>query len=451
MPTADPSPRCPSSPARTRRTPAALVLAALVLAGLAACADPAAEGPARFVRGEWPQWRGHGGLGVSPATDLPTHWGPEENVRWKVALPGSGVSQPIVADDRVYLTAARTRRGTADRIVMALSLEDGAVLWESVVSSRGGERKHHRFGSLATPTPVTDGETVWAYFGGYLAALSRDGELLWRVTVDEDYWETSRYGAASSPVLTDRAVIVFSDDEWGGEKRRRDHGSWIAAYDRVSGDEVWRTQWADTCCSYATPLLRRHEGTLELLVASSPSLLAFDAGTGRATWRLDLPQVQIVPSLVLADSVLIQAGSVHDKSIVAYRLSGAGPSMRGERIWDEIRAAPELASPVVYRDLLFTVSNVGVMSCLRPATGEVLWRERLAKGDYRSAIVAADGKLYVTSMGSITSVVAAEPEFRLLAANDLAEISESSLAVTRDGLLLRTEDHLYYIGAAASS
>jgi outer membrane protein assembly factor BamB len=197
-------------------------------------------------------------------------------------------------------------------------------------------------------------------------------------------------------------------------------------------------------------VLRGQGDDAEILIASTPFLRGHSVATGELLWELRLSTVQVVPGLVLTDDLVIQAGSVHNKRIIAYRLVGSGPETRGEKLWEEPQAAPELASPVLYEGLLFTVSDVGVLTCFRPDTGEVLWRERLRKGDYRSSIVAGDGKLYVTSMGSVTSVVAAEETFRLLATNDLAEISESSLAVSRECLLVRTEDHLYCVGAEAA-
>ncbi len=411
---------------------------------LAGCGSPASQEP-DLARGVWPQWRGPGGSGVSPLSDLPVEWAPDsDNLRWKVEPPAYGTAQPIVSGGRVYLTGARGVNGSVARTVAALDVRDGSLLWETVMFEGQREKKHDRFGSYSTPTPVTDGEIVWAYFGGYLAAVSRGGELLWSTVVDPDYWSTTRYGAASSPVLAGRAVIVFRDDEWGQEGEDS-QASWLAAYDRDSGEQLWRSEWQDTCCSYSTPILREREGQLELILSSTPWLLGVDVTTGERLWQLEMPSIQVVPSPVMAGDTLIQAGAVHDRRIIAYRLSGFGATTKGVKLWEKERTVPQLASPVVYGDLLFTVSPIGVLSCYEPETGRLLWRERLAKGDYRSSIVAGDGKLYVTTIGSITAVVAAEREFRLLAVNDLREISESSIAVAEECLLIRTRQHLYCI------
>ncbi len=419
---------------------------ALLIALATACSPaPEEEASALLGAGDWPQWRGPAASGVSQLVDLPLNWGPEsENIRWRAELTVDGVSQPIVAGDRIFVTGSRGGKGPIERSVTGIDLKDGSVLWETIINTRRAERKHHRFGSFSTPTPVTDGNTVWAYFGGFLAAVSRDGELLWSTDVDPDYWRRSRYGAASSPILTDGAVVVFGDDEWGREDGGKQ--SWLAAFDRESGEEIWRTEWPDTCCSYATPFLRQGDGHQEVVVATTPLLLGFDAATGERLWQLDLPIVQVVPSLVQSGDLLIQAGSVHEKKTIAFRLSGFGAETRGEQIWQDIRATPELASPVIYAGLLFTVSDGGIMSCHQPETGKLLWRRRLEGHSYRSALVAGDGKIYITSLGGKTDVVAAETKFRPLASNDMAEYSESSLAVTDECLLLRTEDHLYCIG-----
>jgi outer membrane protein assembly factor BamB len=431
----------------TRPHPLAITLAtALALTFLAACSsEPADDESDLLAKGVWPQWRGPGGNGITPLDGLPLTWGPDSaNLRWKVELPAIGASQPVVSDGRIYVTGSRGGSGPIERTVAAVDIKDGAVLWETVISNRRNERKHHRFGSYATPTPVTDGETVWAYFGGYLAALSRDGELLWRTLVDSEYWKTSRYGAASSPVLAGDAVIVYSDDEWGKEGARAKL-SWLAAYHRDTGDEIWRTEWDGSCCSYSTPLLRERGGSLELIVATTPWLLGFDVATGERLWQVEMGVNQVVPSLVMSDDVVIQAGSVHKKRILAFRLSGSGATTKAEKIWEEIRAAPELASPIVYNGLLFTVSDGGVLTCFDPQTGEQIWRKRLPTGSYRSSIVAGDGKLYITTVGSATAVVAAERKFDLLANNELDEYSESSIAVAEECLLMRTDEHLYCI------
>lgn len=420
-------------------------------AALVSAACDGARSPDATTAGDWPQWRGPGGNGVSSLSDLPVSWGPDSaNVKWRIEPAARGVSQPIVSRGRIYLTGSRGGKAAIERSVAAYSVETGELLWETLVSSRRGERTHHRFGSFSTPTPVTDGETVWAYFGGYLAAVASDGELLWREVVDDGYWSNSRYGAASSPVLAGDAVVVFGDDEWGNVGKRRG-ASWLAAHDRRTGEELWRVEWEDTCCSYSTPLVRRRGDGLELIVATTPFLMGFDAATGERLWQAELPIVQVVPSLVEAGDLLIQAGSVHRKRIVAYRLSGSGAETRVERVWEEVRAAPELASPVVYEGLLYTVAPGGVMTCFEPATGEVVWRRRLSKGDYRSSILAGDGKLYVMTLGGRVEVLRAGRKFKLLASNDLAEITESSIAVAEGCLLVRTEDSLFCIERGAGS
>jgi len=416
----------------------ALTLAAALLAG---CGAPEGE---RFAVGVWPQWRGPQAEGITPFDNLPIEWAPEsDNLKWRAELTGPGASQPIVSNGRIYLTGGRTGKVRSHRSLYAFDPADGSELWSLLISDRRKEKTHHRFGSFSNPTPVTDGETVWVYFGGLLAAVSRDGDLRWQSTVDPNYKETSRYGAASSPVLAGRAVVVFSDDEWGDEKRAR--LSWMAAYDRDSGVELWRTEWGDTCCSYATPLLRETADGLELIVSTTPLVLGFDLATGERLWQVDQPIVQVVPSPVMAGDLLIQAGSVHEKKILAYRLTGSGSETRAEELWREIRSAPEMASPVLYNDLLFTVTDGGIASCIEPETGELVWRERLPATGYRSSLVAGDGKVYFTTFGSVTAVVAAEREFQLLATNDLAELSESSIAVTEECLLVRTKRFLYCV------
>jgi outer membrane protein assembly factor BamB len=391
--------------------------------------------------GEWRQWRGPGGLGVSAAREVPTHWSPEStNLAWRTDIPGLGNSSPIVTHGRVFVLSEQ-RQGAerpprSKRRVTALSLTTGETLWSTEVFT-GATGPRHWMNRGTTPTPVTDGETLWAYFGPVLAALDLDGEILWQREVAPESIPGATYGPASSPVLSERAVIVLQDREGKWESP-----GWIGAFDRQTGEPLWRDEWDHTCCSYSTPLLMERPGGTELIRYDSLEVVAYDPRTGERLWRHEHPSTQTVPSVVGADDLLVLPGSMHTRTLRLLRLEGSGKETKVEVIAEHKRGVPQIASPVLVGDLLFTVNRGGIASCYEAPTGELLWQERLGGGEYMASLVAADGMVYATSKEGHTSVLAAGREFRLIAQNEIGGVVLASPAIAGDCLLLRTRTDL---------
>lgn len=405
---------------------------------LAACGE-APPGSA----GEWPQWRGRRGDGLIPATGLPVRWSADsDNVRWRTALPGEGNSSPIAASGRVFVTAASAGADRVERAVLALDAGGGELLWRTVVATDPGEPRHV-LNTYAAPTPATDGRAVFAFFGATLAAVELDGRLRWSRQVDPHYAELSHYGAASSPVLTADAVIAVRDREDAV------HGSgWMAAFDKVTGEELWRRTWVDTCCSYTTPLVTHREGREEIVFAHAARVTAYDPATGETLWSQELRQNQPVTSPVLAGDLLaVFTGADRVRNGAVLRLAGSGAETRIEILWQTRQMIPQVSSPVLYDGLLYTVADNGVAVCWEPLTGEIRWRQRLSGRGYRPSLLAGDGKVYAFDSFGHASVIAAGPSFRLLAENDLGEPGNASPAWAEGCLLVRTAEHLYCIEA----
>lgn len=400
---------------------------------------------------EWPQWRGPDGLGIARGP-LPTTWSLEgPSLRWKTELPGRGNSSPVVAEGRIFLTLALQASQTSqppaaaevERSVVALDLESGELLWRTpvLVAPRG---TIHHLNTVVAPTPVTDGESVFVYFGSAIARLDRDGEPIWKREVDPRYAELSRYGASSSLVLTRDAVIVTQDRESAAAE---DPG-WIAAFDRASGEPLWRSQWDDTCCSYSTPLVVERGGGEEIVFAHSGRVASYDARSGERLWEHGYPIHQMVASPVIHEDVLGVSGGAHNvRHTVFLRLAGSGSETRAEVLWEDDRLVPQISSPVLYEGLFFSITDQGVLACYDAPTGELLWRHRLASRRNRASLLAGDGKVFITSSAGVVTVVAASRTFELLAENNLGEeLSNASPAVAGDCLLLRTRTALVCIG-----
>lgn len=398
--------------------------------------------------GEWPQFRGPDGLGLSSAEHLPETWSEEsDNILWKTRIRGKGNSSPIVSHGRVFLTTSTLEgKKKIRKWVLGLDLATGELLWETLVETAPKNKRHH-VNTWAAPTPVTDGDRVFVHFGDVLAALDRDGEILWQVAIDPQYVEYSHYGAASSPILLAGAVLVFQDRETVDDKP-----GWMAAYDRETGDEIWRTTWVDTCCSYVTPLVLRRGERDEIILLMAGSVRGFDAQSGEEIWREPFDTDQPVASAVMEGNLLAVFSGAHThRHGAVFELSGQGTQGTAKLLWDTTRMIPQTASPILLNGLLFTVTEQGVLVCTDVRTGERYWKKRLPTGVYRASLIAGDGKIFAVSSTGNTAVVAAREKFELIANNPLGKGSNASPAAAENSLLIRAESALYRIGSSSGA
>lgn len=403
-----------------------------------ACQRP---GPTQDA-GEWPQFRGPGGAGVSLAEGLPETWDEDgSNILWRAELAGRGNSSPIVSGRRTFLTAARVHEKEAERLVIAVDLDTGDQLWETALGiSRAG--KKHRLNTYAAPTPVTDGQSVFVHFGDILAALDLQGQILWQKEIDSLYHGNTVYGAASSPVLTRNAIIVAQDRE----DTKKPMG-WLAAYDKVTGEEIWKNSWSNTCCSYTTPLIRQRGTHEEIILAKAGSVTSYDAETGDELWLQHLDINQPVASPLMEDDLLVVFSGAHNvRHGAVMRVSGEGPGTEVEILWQTKQIIPQTSTPVLYRGMLYTLVDKGVLACYDALTGGVHWRQRLGGGGgYHASLLAGDGKIYVSSRPGYIQVLEAGVQFREIAVNKLEGGVTSTPAFAGQSLLIRTSSGLYRV------
>lgn len=243
----------------------------------------------------------------------------------------------------------------------------------------------------------------------------------------------------------------MQDREWG-YTRTKDAG-WLAAFRRDTGALRWKVEWAGQegpCCTYTTPLvLAGSRGRERLIVAWSWFVREYDLETGDVLWSRDYEINQLASSPVFEDDYLVVSGGAHAvKATRAFRFAVGESASEPSLIWGNREAVPETSSPLLLDGLLYTVTDFGVMSCQRASTGELLWRNRLPKGQYRSSLIAGGGNIYAGSQRGVI-VVAAGETFRLLANNKLGgRSSNASPAIGAGCLLVRTETHLHCIGDA---
>jgi outer membrane protein assembly factor BamB len=375
-----------------------------------------------------PQFRGPGGLGVADAKNLPVQWSEQENIRWKIALPGRGLSGPVIADGRVYVTAC-TGFEQKRLHVLCFDVKTGKQVWERQFWATGTTLCHPKT-NMAAPTPVTDGQRVYALFAtADLACLDTDGNLVWYRSLAGDHPTIgNNVGMAASPTLHKDTLIVPMENV--GE-------SFVAGIDAATGENRWRVS-RPRGINWSTPLVIQNQGRDEVLLQTPGQFTAHDPATGKLLWTW-AGECAAASSPVLGDGMLFIAGG----KLTALRPGAASESP--QVLWQNNKLATGYTSPLYYQGLVYTVSGRGVINCAEPGTGKILWSERL-EGEHSASPLGADGKIYVAGEEGVVGVLQAGGEAKLLATNSLPEKFLASPVAADGALFLRSDKHLYCIG-----
>lgn len=404
--------------------------------------------PAAPVHAEdWAQFRGPGGLGVSPDKGLPERWSDKENVAWKTELPGPGSSSPIVVGERIFVTCYSgygldaNDPGDVKNLKRHLICLDraGRVLWTRDVVAETRDQPYSGFQlyhGYASATPVSDGKHVYAFFGvAGVLAYDLDGKELWRSSVGTG---THGWGSGTSPVLAGDLVIVNASVESDA----------LVALDRNSGKVAWTAKGMNY--SWNTPLLVDVDDHQELVVSVYQTLLAYDPKSGAELWRCQGIEDYVCPSLVAHKGVVYAIGGRQDTAL-AVKAGGKGDVSATHRLWT-LNKGSNVSSPVYYQGHLYWASEgKGVVYCVDADKGKLVYQQRLqpaAELIYASATVG-DGKFYYVSRAKGTYVVAAGPQFKLLAHNVFdgdTSVCNGSPAIADGRIYLRSDRFLYCIG-----
>ena len=389
---------------------------------------------------DWPAWRGPLGTGISSEKDILTTWGPEKNVRWRIALPEPGNSTPIVAKGRVFLTQAEG----AQRNVLCFHRADGKLLWKSGIELAAAERTHET-NPYASSSAVTDGERVIAWFGsGGLVGYDLDGKELWRTDLGA---HDHKFGYGSSPVI--HGDLCFLN--FGPGVRE-----FLVAVDKRTGKEVWRHTspvpgGEDVFGTWSTPLIVETTGRVELISALRGELAGLDPRTGRVYWQVTNWGTQAKSSPVAGDGVVVLTGDYEPKTTeVAVRLGGDGDVSDTHVLWRIQPPRRRVGTGVIHDAHFYGTRAGGFVDCIELKTGKVVWDERLPATGSTTAIwsspVLVDGKLYIINQGGDGFVVRAAPKYELLATNALGEKTNSSIVVSDGEIFLRTYQALWCLG-----
>ena len=419
---------------------------------------------------DWPQWRGSRATGVSDEKGLPERWSATENIAWKAPIAGTGISTPVVAGGRVFVTsqigtgvsrpgprlvqggdaaaageralgtsrAAAKDDGRAWFVVEAFDQRDGKRVWQHRVEAEGPLPPVHEKHNLASPSPVTDGELVVAWFGtGQIVALDRNGERVWLRHLGKEVAPFAiNWGHSSSPTLYGELLLLLCDHE---------PASYLLALDKRTGKQRWKADRGKGRSSYSTPLVVETATGAEVIVNSSERIDAYDARTGAHLWHTGDANRFPVPSPVVHDGIIYTSRGYRSGPYMAIRPGGRGDVSATHVKWHVPTGAPYVSSLVQYDGLIYMATDNGILTIADAADGSKVWQGRV-EGVFSASPVAGDGKVYLQSESGETIVLRAGRAAEIIARNDIGERTLASIAIAGGRLFLRSDDHLVAVG-----
>jgi len=444
---------------------------------------------------DWPQHRGPGGHGIAATSaPLPTAFSPKQGFVWKATLP-PGKSSPILAGGRLFLTAHENKQ----LLTLCFDPKTGAELWRGAVDQPREERRN-RLNDPASPTPVSDGKSVYSFFPDFgLIAYSIKGDELWRTPLGPF---ESEHGMAAWPALGTDSLFVQADVS---------NGAFLASFDKRTGRQRWRLPRRSTVGAYASPIVHKPAGAPELVIASGPfEMAAFRASDGEKVWWVTgLPFQPKSAPVVVGDTVYMNSLGIdlpwpdHAALLTQYDKDASGalsaeeaagffyvkfnfarldenrngvlekeewdPLVRGNNatlavkikgngdqtaniLWRHKKSLPDVPQPLVLDGLVYTVRDGGIFTALDAVTGAVRKQGRLrnAIDQYFASPVAGDGKIYVSSAAGTLTVLKAGPEWEILSTADMDEPLWATPAIDGSNMFIRAGTSLYCFRGAAS-
>lgn len=391
----------------------------------------------------WPQWRGPLGTGEAPNANPPIEWSEEQNVRWKIEIPGWGHATPVLWGERLYaLSSLRTDDATNRHqfLVFAINRADGSIAWRKVAREESPHAGIHETGTRASNSAVTDGEFLYAYFGSHgLYCYDMDGNLKWEKDFGDMRIKNS-FGEGSSPALDGDRLILNWDHE--GE-------SFIVALDKRTGDEIWRKS-RDEGTSWATPLIVQAGDSKQVITNATRQVRSYDFATGELLWQCSGMTANTIPTPVSDGSLVYLMSGFRGNALLAVRLEKASGDLNASDAiaWSYDRDTPYVPSPLLYQGhLYFLKSNGNLLSCFDAATGESKYTTVRLEGlrTIYASPLAASGRVYIVDREGTVAVLQSGGEFHVLALNKLDDGFSASPVAVGGELYLRGTRYLYCI------
>ena len=451
---------------------------------------------------DWSQFRGPNGTGISSTTGLPAEFGPGRNMFWKTSIPG-GHSSPVLSNSRIFLTGSDGNK----LFVIALDRKTGKMLWQREVP-RSHSGRLLKPNNPSSPSPVTDGENVYAFFQDFgLISFDKHGKERWKMPLGPF---NIFFGFGSSPILIENKLVLACD---------QDSTSFLLAVDKDSGKVKWRVDRPGVISGYSTPILyKAASGPTQIVIPESFQLSAYSCETGERIWWVrglacemksiavlngdtlyingwGMPenqpgkQVKIPPfEEILAkfdtnkDGTITQdegpderikskdyfavfdlnrdgkldakewatyrAMMASENGLLSIKMGGRGDMTDTAIRWKYQKPVPQVPSTLLYKGVLYMVNDGGLLISFDPASGAVLKQGRLqgAIDKYFASPVAADDKIFLVSEGGAVSVLKAAGEWEILAVNKLDDECFATPAIAEGRIYLRTESALYCFG-----
>lgn len=445
----------------------------------------------------WPRFRGPNGSGVADDQKPPIEFGPDKNLKWKVAAP-SGLSSPIAAGAHLVITALEDEK----LYTIAYDRATGREVWRALAPSKTVEVFHKTEGSPAASSPATDGERIVTYFGSNgLFCYDLAGKEVWKYEMPTAV-TAGDFGSGVSPIIVD-GLVVLVRDEMKDPK--------IIAVDLATGKLKWETKRLSRT-SYCTPIVWNNGGAREIVAAGHARMLGYDVTTGQEKWSVSgVPSANCSSPVFDGATVLFAGGSMGpddnaqqippfdamlkdlDKdndgslsrdegekalqgffdnqdtnkdgkitrdewdaiikflsegknSAFALKAGARGDVSESQLLWKKTKGLPYIASAIAYRGQYIMVKDGGIVTALDVKTGAEIYQERLgAPGSYYASPVAANGHVYIVNLadGSVTVIQAGTEKPRVVASTKLGERTSATPAIVDDALYFRTAGHLY--------
>ena len=418
----------------------------------------------------WPQWRGPFFNGMARG-DAPTVWSDTTNIKWKAQIPGRGHSTPAIWGDRIFVTTAiptgkpapaptpsttdqtqgtqRRSAGGAGPVVehrfdvLALDRKTGKILWQRTARVATPHEGYHRaYGSFASNSPVTDGRYVYASFGSRgVYCYDFNGKLIWEKDLNVQMKMRLAFGEGSAPLLVgDRLFLVFDHEA----------ESFIVALDKRNGKELWRAN-RDERSSWSTPLAIDHAGRTEIVVSATNKVRSYDAATGKVLWESAGLGANAIPVPVYNNGMVYVMSGYRDPRLMAIKLGNQGDLTGSDAIaWSHTRGVPYTASPVLYDNKLYVITDNGMVSAFNATTGEAFYAQtRLPKAyNVKASPIGANGRLYLATEDGDVVVLKMGEKFEVLATNHLTDqIFIATPVIAAGELFLRGQNTLFCISA----
>jgi outer membrane protein assembly factor BamB len=421
--------------------------------------------------GDWAYWRGPDSNGMAVG-DAPLNWSDTENVRWKTPIPGRGNSSPVLWGDRIFVTtavptgsapqqapapkaepASKGGRGgfsmassgpQAEHMfdILCLDRKTGKILWQRTSKTAvPHEGFHNQYGSFASNSPVTDGKHVYAFFGSRgIYCYDMEGNLAWEKDFGVEMRMRMAFGEGMAPVLSgDRLILVFDHEG----------GSFMAVLDKNSGKEIWRVN-RDEGSNWAAPLVVTHEGRKQIIVAATKKVRSYDFDSGKVIWECGGLGANPIPQPVRQDDLVLVMTGHTNPNLMAIKLGREGDLTGTDAIvWNQTKGNSYTASPVLYDNKLYVLTDNGMVSCYNALTGEPYYHQvRLPKTySFKASPVGANGKLYLSSENEDVIVLRMGEKFEVLATNNMKDqMFVASPAIGNGEIFLRGQHDLFCIG-----